>query len=138
MDVLHRLYLTPRPHPCGLMFSWLRRFLSPSLPLSSKELTDALRAAAKLAESDSARLEYTAAADAIDRATSHAKRHGDKSVRGDVFYALGRAQVTIRDWILRTSSSWRICGASAPRTPNDWPFSSRSERPLDHATCRPM
>lgn len=69
------------------------------LQLSAKEMTDTLRAAAKLADVDSVRIELTAAADALDRATTHAQRDGNVALRNDVFYALGRARLDLRDQI---------------------------------------
>jgi len=69
------------------------------LHLSAAELTDTLRAAAKLADVDSVRIELTAAADALDRATTHAQKDGNVALRNDVFYALGRARLDLRDQI---------------------------------------
>lgn len=67
------------------------------LPLGSSELASALRAAARLSESPDAAIEYTAAADALDRAITHTRRKGDGPTRDELAYALGRAQLGLRD-----------------------------------------
>lgn len=78
------------------MFHWFRRFLPNQLLASTSDVSEALRAASQYADSDDIRLEYTAAADALDRAIAHAKRYGSKSERDAVTYALGRAQINVR------------------------------------------
>ena len=67
------------------------------LPLGSSELAEALRAAARLSENTEARIEYQAAADALDRAIAHVRKRGDRVTRDDLSYALGRAQLGLRD-----------------------------------------
>jgi hypothetical protein len=66
-------------------------------PLASSDFVAALRAAAHYAASDEARIEYHAAADALDRAIGHTRRHGDDTTRDDLAYALGRAQLNLRE-----------------------------------------
>jgi len=70
---------------------------TPKLPASSAELADALRTAAQFADSDSARLEYTNAADALDRAIMHTRQHGDEPTRDALAYALGRAELNLKE-----------------------------------------
>jgi chromosome segregation ATPase len=77
------------------MMRWLRR--KEALPLSSKEISDALRQAAKLSDDAAQRTEYTAAADALDRGTALASKHGDAPTRDELQYALGRAELGLKD-----------------------------------------
>ncbi len=73
---------------------WFRR--RETLPISSKEIADALRGAAGLADDEETRADLTLAADAMDRAISRAARSGDKGIRDDVTYALMRAGISLR------------------------------------------
>jgi hypothetical protein len=79
------------------MLARLFRRHSPQLPSSSAELADALRAAAPFADSDDARNEYIAAADALDRAITSTRQHGDEPTRDALAYALGRAELNLKD-----------------------------------------
>lgn len=74
-----------------------RRRHTPQLPTSSAELAEALRTAAQFADSDSAKLEYTTAADALDRAVAHTRAHGDAPTRDALAYALGRAELNLKE-----------------------------------------
>lgn len=82
------------------MLAKLFRRHRPQLPTSSAELAEALRAAAQFADSDSAKLEYNAAADALDRAITHTRQHGDEPTRDALAYALGRAELNIKDQLI--------------------------------------
>lgn len=79
------------------MLERLFRRYRPQLPTSSAELAEALRTAAQFADSDSAKLEYTNAADALDRAITHTRQHGDEPTRDALAYALGRAELNLKD-----------------------------------------
>lgn len=80
------------------MFDHLfRRNKIPRLPVTTAELSEALRVAAKYADGESAQLEYNRAADALDRAIVHTKRHADAPTRDAVAYALGRAELNLQD-----------------------------------------
>lgn len=80
------------------MLDWLfRRPIRPRLPLGTSELSEALHVAAHYADTDAARLEYTNAADALDRAVAHTRAHGDEPTRDALAYALGRAELGLKD-----------------------------------------
>lgn len=79
------------------MLARLFRRHRPQLPSSSAELAEALRAAAPFADSDDARQEYLAAADALDRAITITRQHGDEPTRDALAYALGRAELNLKD-----------------------------------------
>jgi hypothetical protein len=79
------------------MLTRLFRRFRPPLPATSAELAEALRTAAQFADNDTARLEYTNAADALDRAITSTRQHGDESVRDALAYALGRAELNLKD-----------------------------------------
>lgn len=79
------------------MLDRLFRRHRPQLPTSSAELAEALRTAAQFADSESAKLEYQAAADALDRAITHTRQHGDEPTRDALAYALGRAELNLKD-----------------------------------------
>jgi hypothetical protein len=67
-----------------------------ALPRSSAELAQALRAASQYADGDAARLEYTTAADALDRAVAHGRK-ADAPTRDAFAYALGRAELDLKE-----------------------------------------
>jgi hypothetical protein len=79
------------------MFARLFARFRPPLPATSAELSEALRTAAQFADSDAARLEYTNAADALDRAVQYTRQHGDEPTRDALAYALGRAELNLKD-----------------------------------------
>jgi hypothetical protein len=79
------------------MFARLFGRFRPPLPATSAELSEALRTAAQFADSDAARLEYTNAADALDRAITYTNHHGDEPTRDALAYALGRAELNLKD-----------------------------------------
>src|SRR5689334_607506 len=79
------------------MLARLFRHHRPQLPTSSAELAEALRTAAQFADGDAAKLEYTNAADALDRAITHTRQHADEPTRDALAYALGRAELNLKD-----------------------------------------
>lgn len=79
------------------MLARLFRRHRPVLPSSSAELAEALRAAAPFADGDDVRAEYLAAADALDRAIAQTRAHGDEPTRDALAYALGRAELNLKD-----------------------------------------
>src|SRR5215207_7422892 len=79
------------------MIARLFRRHTPQLPTSSAELSEVLRAAAPFADTDEARQEYLAAADALDRAITITRQHGDEPTRDALAYALGRAELNLKD-----------------------------------------
>lgn len=79
------------------MFRSLFRKKIPTLPVSTAELSAALRVAQQFADGESAKLEYGAAADALDRAITHTRKYADAPTRDALAYALGRAELNLKD-----------------------------------------
>jgi hypothetical protein len=69
----------------------------PHLPLSSGEIEEALRTASRLADDPTAAAEYMSAADALNRVTARTARHADQPTRDELQYALGRAELNLKD-----------------------------------------
>lgn len=82
------------------MLDRLFRRRAPQLPTSSAELAEVLRASAPFADTDDARNEYIAAADALDRAIASTRAHGDEPTRDALAYALGRAELNLKDQLV--------------------------------------
>ncbi len=81
------------------MMDWFKRRAWPRLPVSSAEIAEVLRAAAPFADTDETRAEYIAAADALDRVITQTRRHGSEPTRDALAYALGRAELNMKDQI---------------------------------------
>lgn len=79
------------------MFARFFRKPIPTLPVTTTELSAALRVAQQFADGDAAKLEYGAAADALDRAVTLTRKHGDAPTRDALAYALGRAELNLKD-----------------------------------------